>query len=79
VVESTAIEVSVGSMVVAVGSTVVAVGSSIVLLATGEPDDVEEAPLIDLSELHEASANSATPATSAQRREAELTNVEMCM
>jgi len=58
----------------------VAVGSSVVLVtATEELDDVEAAPPIDLSELHEASANRATPATNAQRREADVANVEVCI
>ncbi|HQZ37352.1 MAG TPA: hypothetical protein PK020_23205 [Ilumatobacteraceae bacterium] len=66
------------------GSTVVVVESSEVLVAaTLELDDVEEAPLIDLSELHAPSASSATPATRAQwrdvERRVEVAYFEVCM
>jgi len=74
VVGAAATVVSVGSMVVAVGSSV-----ELVVDATDELDDVEEAPLIDLSSLHAASARRATPTTSAQRRVAEVASVEVCM
>ncbi len=68
------------SIVVAVGSVVVAVASTDVLLPTTIDELVEApAPLTDFSELQAPSESSATHATRAPRRKAEVTNFEVCM